>query len=76
MILTAICVTSTERGSVLLTARRGQRRRMWTGVADLYDINHDERIGRGEALSAIDDYFRGAITREEMLGIIDLYESA
>ena len=46
------------------------------GAADLYDINHDERIGRGEALSAIDDYFRGAITREEMLGIIGLYESA
>ena len=46
------------------------------GVADLFDINHDERISRDEALSAIDDYFRGAITKEDMLGIMDLYESA
>ena len=43
------------------------------GVADLYDINHDERISRGEALSAIDDYFRGAITKDDAAEVIGLH---
>ena len=43
------------------------------GVADLYDINHDERISRDEALSAIDDYFRGAITKDDAAEVIGLH---
>ena len=43
------------------------------GVADLYDINHDERISRGEALSAIDDYFRGTITKDDAAEVIALH---
>ena len=46
------------------------------GLAAQYDKNHDEQINRDEALIAIDDYYSGAITREDMLGIIGLYESA
>ena len=46
------------------------------GVAARYDRNHDEQINRDEALIAIADYYSGAIAKQDVLGVTDLYESA
>ena len=38
-----------------------------------YDVNHDEKIDREEALAAVTDYFDGEIGKEEVLAVIQLY---
>ena len=38
-----------------------------------YDVNHDEKIDREEALAAVADYFDGEIGKEEVLAVIQLY---
>ena len=40
-----------------------------------YDVNHDEKIDRDEALAAVADYSDGEIGREEVLAVISLYFS-
>ena len=43
------------------------------GRGNEYDADTNERIDRVEAVSAVRDYFRGILTREELLQIIRLY---
>ena len=45
-------------------------------LADRYDVNDDGVINRDEAITAVADYFNGAIGREEVLAVIILYFSS
>ena len=38
-----------------------------------YDINKNEAIERDEAIAAVVDYFRGVISKEETIEVIQLY---
>ena len=42
-------------------------------IANDYDADKNEVIDRDEAIAAVVDYFRGAISKEEALKIIQLY---
>ena len=41
-----------------------------------YDADRDRKIDKDEAIDAVDDYFDGLITREEVFDIIELYFSS
>ena len=43
------------------------------GTAERYDLNDDDTIDRGEALSAIRDYFNDIITKNQVLTVIMRY---
>ena len=43
------------------------------GIANDYDADEDETIDRDEAITALADYFSGAISKEEAIEIIQLY---
>ena len=43
------------------------------GRGNDYDADNDETIDRDEAIATVADYFRGAITQDEALAIINLY---
>ena len=43
------------------------------GKGNDYDADHNEKIDRDEAIAAVADYFRGVITKDETLAIINLY---
>ena len=40
------------------------------GIADRYDSDKNEQITRDEALSAIADYFEGAISRQDVVAVL------
>ena len=44
-----------------------------SGIAGQYDLDDNETIDRDEAIAAVADYFRDAISKEETLAIIQLY---
>ena len=54
----AIAVTNVDVGSPL---------------ADAYDVDGNEAIDQDEAVAALVDYFRGAITKEEAIEVLRLY---
>ena len=45
-------------------------------LADRYDVDDNGEIDRNEAITAVADYFSGAIGREEVLAVIILYFSS
>ena len=45
-------------------------------LADRYDVDDNGEIDRDEAITAVADYFNGAIGREEVLAVIILYFSS
>ena len=40
-----------------------------------YDLNNNELIDRDEAIAAVADYFNGEISRDDVIGVIQLYFS-
>ena len=38
-----------------------------------YDANENREIERDEVLRAVDDYFAGKLTRDEVIGMVQLY---
>ena len=42
-------------------------------LADAYDADGNEAIDQDEAVAALVDYFRGAITKEEAIEVLRLY---
>ena len=39
----------------------------------IYDKNGDGKISKGEALNAVEDYFNGEITKDELLEVLIYY---
>ena len=45
------------------------------GIANNYDADDNELVGRDEVIAAVADYFSGAITQEEVLEVVRRYSA-
>ena len=71
----AVTVTATDTfdATAMITVAISVTNVDLPGRGNEYDADKNERIERIEAVSAVRDYFRGILTREELLEIIRLY---